>query len=146
MAFIFGGLLIGAGVFGGGLQVKELKLPKLAGFARIASIIIGIAFIALAVSLNLKLPPIDVDHPSQSTKTFQKPTYDGERLDACFEWAKQCGEEAATAWCKTQGFIRAIDYPYEKVGERGIKTKLIGTQQVCDEKMCASFSSITCEK
>lgn len=87
MAFIFGGLLIGAGVFGDSLQVKDLKLPKLAGWARIASVIIGIAFIALAVSLNLKLLPIDAGHPSQSTKTFQPQTFQSQTANFSGEWA-----------------------------------------------------------
>ena len=72
--------------------------------------------------------------------------YDGMRLDVCFEWTKRCGEEPATAWCKTQGFSRSIDRLAENVGERGVSTKLIGTQQVCSEEFCASFAYITCEK
>jgi hypothetical protein len=72
--------------------------------------------------------------------------YNGVRLDACFVWAERCGEEAATAWCKDQGYTRAIEFPIENVGERGVSTKLIGTQQICGEKYCASFAQITCTK
>jgi hypothetical protein len=141
MAFILGGLLVGAGIFGGGLEIKELKLPQIAGFARAASLTIGAAFIALAIFLNPKPPGT-----GPVTVTFQAPMYDGMRLDACFEWGKRCVEKPATAWCKTQGFSRSIEHPVENVGERGVSTKLIGTQQVCSEKFCASFEYITCEK
>jgi hypothetical protein len=150
MAFILGGLLIGAGLFGGGIEIKEIKLPRITGAARVAAAVAGVAFVALAVTLNLKAPTKDnaagPEETTRATKTFQAPMYDGMRLDACFEWANRCGEEPATAWCRTQGFSRAIDYPTENVGERGVATRLIGTQQVCNQKICASFVYITCEK
>lgn len=150
MAFIFGGLLLGAGLFGGGLEIKELKLPQITGIARVICGIAGICFVALAVSLNLKLlhtdEPEQLHEPTQTTKTFLTPTYNGMRLDACFEWAKRCGEEPATAWCRTQGFTRATEYQIENVGERGISTKLIGTQQVCSGNFCDSFVQITCQR
>jgi hypothetical protein len=81
-----------------------------------------------------------------SVLTFEAPLLDGLRLDACVQWAARCGAEAASAWCKLQGYNLAISYPTENVGERGISTKLIGTGQVCSEKFCTSFTQITCTK
>jgi hypothetical protein len=82
----------------------------------------------------------------RSVSTFEAPRLDELRLDACVEWAVRCGEEAASAWCKLQGYERAISYPLVNVGERGISTKLIGTRQVCSAKFCSSFAQITCTK
>jgi hypothetical protein len=148
MAFILGALLIAAGVFGGGLEIKELKIPQIRGAARVTSVFVGVVFIALAIAINLKwIGSVQEKTPQGgSVSTFQAPTLDGLRLDACVQWAARCGEEAASAWCKLQGYERAIDYPLENVGERGVSTKLIGTRQVCSEKFCASFAQITCTK
>ena len=79
-------------------------------------------------------------------QTFPEPMYSGSRLDACYEWGTRCGEEPATEWCKSQGFRRAVDYPTETVGDRGIITKLIGTQAICREAFCAAFKYVACER
>ena len=62
------------------------------------------------------------------------------------EWSVKCEGEAASAWCKLQGYNHAISYPKENVGERDISTKVIGTGQVCSSKFCTSFARITCSK
>ncbi len=38
-----------------------------------------------------------------SVRTFDAPLLDGLRLDACVQWAVQCGEEAESLWCKREG-------------------------------------------
>ncbi len=83
---------------------------------------------------------------SSERQTFPEPMYGGYRLDACFEWATRCGEEPATEWCKKNGFKRAVDYPTETVGDRGIVTMLIGTQATCREPFCAAFKYVACER
>ena len=150
MAFILGGILIAAGVFGGGLEVKELKLPQIGGIPRLVAVMAGIAFVALALAINQKwieqVRGSKQPNATESPKTFATPMYEGLRLDICVEWAKRCGEEAATAWCKTQGYVRATQYPSENVGERGVSTKLIGSREVCKVRFCTSFTEITCTK
>ena len=42
-----------AGLFGGGITVKDLVIPKIANVARISSTIFGIALVGLAVSMSL---------------------------------------------------------------------------------------------
>jgi hypothetical protein len=150
MAFILGGLLLAAGVFGGGLEVRELKLPQIGTAQRLVASVAGIAFVVLALALNQSW----IEHKKEgnqpvgpeATKAFGTPMYESLRLDACVEWARRCGEEAATAWCKTQGYARAIQHSIENVGERGVSTKLIGTKEVCKGTFCSSFSEITCTK
>jgi len=146
MAFVLGAILLTAGLFGGGLEIKELKLPQISGVARIVSGVVGFGFVTLSLAINLGW----IKHPTEGTastaKTFDAPMLEGLRLDACVEWANRCGEEAATIWCKEQGYTRANVYPFENVGERGVSTKLIGTKEICKEKFCTSFSQITCIK
>jgi hypothetical protein len=152
MSFILGGILVAAGLFGGGLEIKELKLPQIGTVPRVFAAIVGVAFIGLAIVLNPKsstsLPALSAPQPEpeKMTMTFQAPMYGDMRLDSCLEWAQQCGEPAATAWCKEKGMTRALEFPLENVGEQGLGTRLIGTKQVCNEKFCSAFVYIKCEK
>lgn len=149
MSFILGGLLIAVGLLGGGIEIRELKIPPISPASRILSFIVGTVFVCLALFfIPNDTPPLssDVNPPSSERQSFNEPMYDGYRIDACYEWANRCGEEPATAWCKLNGFKRAIDFPTENVGSRGIVTKLIGTQAECKEPFCASFKYIKCER
>ncbi len=150
MVFVLGGIFLATGVFGGGIEIKELKLPQINGVARIVSAVVGLAFVTLALAINLGWTKHPVEGSTflagSTAKTFEAPMFEGLRLDACVDWSKRCGEEAASTWCKEQGYARATEYPFENVGERGIPTKLIGTKDVCKEKFCTSFSQITCIK
>jgi len=155
MIFILGALLLGAGLFGGGLEIKELKLPTISGVARMLCGAMGGVFIVLALSIDLKWLPeaqgqerpgvISVP-PQASSQTFDAPDFEGKRLDACLVWAARCGEEAATAWCRQQGFSHATLFTTENVGSRGIETKLIGSRQVCNAPFCSAFARITCAR
>lgn len=62
LSFIFGALLLLVGLFGGGFEVKELKLPKVGWPIRFVSIIVGAFFIA--ISLGIIKPPEKVDVPN----------------------------------------------------------------------------------
>lgn len=53
LAFIFGALLILIGILGGGFEAKEIKIPKIAGIARLFSFIVGISFIGLGFSMPI---------------------------------------------------------------------------------------------
>ncbi|MCE2948707.1 MAG: hypothetical protein ACK515_24540 [bacterium] len=162
MSFILGGILLGAGLFGGGLEIKELKLPQIGPVARAMSALVGIAFVALAVFLNPKPEPVPAPAPApqpaatppavpapharREVVSFADPMQGDLRLDACLKWGELCGEPAASAWCRARGLSKALEFPIVNVGERGIATRLIGTDQVCRQVFCASFSVITCEK
>jgi hypothetical protein len=148
MSFVLGGILVAAGLFGGGLEIKELKLPQISTVPRVFAAVVGAGFIGLAIFLNPKpstsAPTASVPQPEKMT--FQEPMQGDMRLDSCVAWAEQCGEPAASAWCRTKGMSRAVEYPQQNVGEKGLATRLIGTNQVCKEKFCSSFVYIVCEK
>ncbi len=151
MSFILGGLLIAVSLLGGGIEIRELRIPSISRTSRVLSFLVGSVFIGLALFLifyqNDKTSfPDNSGPPLSERQTFNEPMYAGYRIDACYEWANRCGEEPATAWCKANGFKLAIDYPTENVGSRGIVTKLIGTQAECREPFCASFKYIECQR
>ncbi len=52
VSFAFGGLLILTGMLGGGLQVRELNIPRIGAAARGAFMAVGVLFIGIAVSIN----------------------------------------------------------------------------------------------
>ncbi len=79
----------------------------------------------------------------QVTKKFVNPKYKGLRLDWCYSWGAQCGAPAAKFFCKTKG------YPLLKAwgkAENIGKTRVISTDEVCNDPGCDGFTSITCEK
>ena len=43
-------------------------------------------------------------------------------LDDCYEFKKQCGDEAANAFCQENGYVKAIDYATRCL----LKLKLVG--------------------
>jgi hypothetical protein len=54
---IAGVLLVAVAVIGGGLEVKELKVPPLPPFGRVLSAIVGVAFTIVGLTLNgLSIP------------------------------------------------------------------------------------------
>lgn len=51
IAFLAGVILIVAGLLGGGVELKEVKLPKVAGFVRVVAVVFGLGFIVLGLGL-----------------------------------------------------------------------------------------------
>ena len=81
--------------------------------------------------------------PQKDCQTYTNPMTQGYRLDWCLKWGQQCGEPAATAWCRTQGFERAIGW---QIAQSVPPTFVLGSGQVCNQEFCGGFSTITCCK
>lgn len=52
LTFILGSILLLIGIFGGGFQVKELKIPQIGKFSRFVATSLGIFFIVLSLGLD----------------------------------------------------------------------------------------------
>ncbi len=74
--------------------------------------------------------------------TYENPTVDGYGLDHCREWGENCGLPAATAFCQSRGHIEALAF---ELTENNQKTRVIGTNQVCDEEKCDRISKVICK-
>jgi hypothetical protein len=73
-----------------------------------------------------------------------KPVWKGYALDWCLNWATDCGKPAADKYCQSGGYDKSTDFEiWEDLGK---PTRLIGSNQVCDDASCDSFQSITCVK
>ena len=79
-------------------------------------------------------------------KLFKNPKVKGYALDWCKYPGKNCGKEAADAFCVMMGFSYASDW--EKEPEIGAKnpTYIIGTGEICKFRRCDSFKYIRCTK
>ncbi len=75
---------------------------------------------------------------------FSNPKYKGHLLDWCVNWGSGCGKPAADKWCQSKGYDGAE--AFNKNEDVGMSTRLIGSNQVCDEQMCDSFTMIACFK
>ncbi|HKY60547.1 MAG TPA: LCCL domain-containing protein, partial [Gemmatimonadota bacterium] len=80
------------------------------------------------------------------TQDFYAPIWNGLRLDLCLVWGGQCGEPAATEFCRQSGYTRAAAWePAYDIGAQS-PTFVLGTGQVCSEPGCDGFTSITCSQ
>jgi len=118
------------------------KWPKIA---------IGIVAAVIAYSFWQKrpatVPPAHLSKiPKHEIKTFRYPKHKGCRLDWCLNWAMGCSEPAASAWCRSKGYDRAIKWAIDKDIGKTLPTCVFNTGQVCRDAYCDGFLYITCTK
>lgn len=148
LLFILGSVLVFSGLIGGGLEIKELKIPKLNTTTRTVAVVGGLMFIALGYLTGEKDSiPTAPDNPTESSASvFNNPKIGSYRLDWCYTWGDGCGRRAATAWCKRRGYGKAIDFIEDvDVGKQSVVTKVIGSGQLCEEDFCDAFKKIICQ-
>lgn len=78
-----------------------------------------------------------------ATNVFDNPQVGGYGLDFCREWAANCGQPAADAFCQSQGYARALDF---KVVYDNQVTKVISSGQICNGPFCDRITQITCSQ
>ncbi len=76
-------------------------------------------------------------------KLFKKPKIKGYALDLCKTWGQNCGKPAATAFCISKGYRKAVSF---KVKNNTPPTKVINGGGICVESYCDRISRVTCEK
>jgi hypothetical protein len=139
ISFVAGALLVAVAAIGGGISIKEVRLPRIDTGARAVLFLVGASMLGLSLWLRTY----------KAEDTFANPMYDGFRLDTCMVFAGDCqGGHSAMRWCrKEKHYTLAVDYEVDtNVGARGIKTKTIGNDDVCDKDYCSAYRSITCRK
>lgn len=82
-----------AGLFGGGITIKDIVIPKIAHSARISSAIFGIVLIGLAISMSLspasasqQPTEIPISFPPLTTSVSSKPSIASE-TSSLISWA-----------------------------------------------------------
>lgn len=72
-------------------------------------------------------------------QTFVNPTFKGQRVDRCLNFARECDEPAALAWCQQYGYSRMTKWEWVYVP----RTVTLGDQKTCAGS-CGAFTSIIC--
>lgn len=153
IAFISGIILVALAVLGGGIVMEKVQIPVMTTQGRTGSFVMGCLLLVLGIWLHspVNSKPL-YDHlldstPSQDVQKefiYPAPLYEGKRLDACYLFAAECGEKPAYEWCKYKGKSGLKEFVIENVGADGIETLIMGTGNICKEKYCSAFKSITC--
>jgi tetratricopeptide (TPR) repeat protein len=78
--------------------------------------------------------------------TIDKPRYGDYRLDWCRYWAHGCGKPAADEFCRRHGFAESASFAQEPRIGRDDPTTVIGSGQICNQRTCNGFASVTCRK
>lgn len=79
-------------------------------------------------------------------RTFAYPMQNLYRLNHCLNWQRDCGQAAAVAWCKAQGFAQAVDWRVEEDIGAYFPTFVLGEKKVCALATCDGFEEITCAR
>jgi hypothetical protein len=82
LSFIFGALLLLAGIVGGGFEIKEVKVPALEVRSRILSSAVGVIFIALAIFAITDKNDESHGKATRSTRTMSSVEWDMDRWGA----------------------------------------------------------------
>lgn len=84
----------------------------------------------------------------RETQKFKEPRLvpGGPRIDWCLNWGTDCGEEAADAFCRRQGYARAVEGGFKKDPDLSTVTVVQGSGRTCDgrDRHCDSFKKIKC--
>jgi hypothetical protein len=81
-----------------------------------------------------------------ASQTFSYPVHQVYRLNYCLTSKAGCGEAAAQAWCKTQGFGTASGWEIDENIGALFPTVVLGENQICAQFVCDGFQEITCAK
>ena len=117
--------------------------PPMKTLLRACSLLLLVSFLLLPTS------PVSADtHGAQigpGLIRYTNPMHEGHRLDWCLSWAAQCGEPAASAWCRSKKFAQANSWSKARDIGATASTKVFQNGRICDKPFCDGFSEIVCE-
>lgn len=76
------------------------------------------------------------------TRRFQPALANGMTVDNCETWSKNCGEPGAHAYCRSQGYGRALQWEFNRPG----RTWVLGSNRACEGEFCVGFTYVVCTK
>jgi hypothetical protein len=72
-------------------------------------------------------------------QTFVNPTFKGQRIDHCLDYARECDDPAALAWCQRYGYTRTMKWEWLNTA----RSITLGDQKTCNGT-CGAFTTIVC--
>ena len=93
-----------------------------------------------------RAPAISQKPQHPQTHTFWRPLIKGMAIDHCATNSDQsCDQPAATAWCRSKGFLRAIAWKFHSV-PRAFRLLDMTTCDTSSSRLgCGGFTQITCD-
>lgn len=98
------------------------------------------AMVAILLAMGIASPTL----AQTDAVRFHGPQSDGLLLDWCKGFGKRCGQPAADAFCRAEGYRRSVRFV--QLVDPGKPTRIIGTGEVCSDPGCDSFRWIECRK
>jgi len=92
------------------------------------------------------LPGEEQAEPKSASELFRFPVIKSRRLNYCYRWGNECGEPAAAAFCKEEGYARARRWKRDAHIGALFPTIVLGDDRVCDKFLCDGFEEILCSQ
>jgi len=88
-------------------------------------------------------PPAGFDGQPPQNGFFAEAWYNGERVDGCLHYGRDCGQDAADRFCQMMGYIYAVDGGFSTVvADRSL---VLGDNRICDRRNgCGQLINVTC--
>ena len=80
----------------------------------------------------------------QGSQVFEPPLANGQRVDICLHWGSECGQPAADAFCKQNGFAQALEFTIAQDIGANSPTLVLGDGKSCNAPFCDGFAKIRC--
>ncbi|MCB1406016.1 MAG: hypothetical protein KDK01_07065 [Rhodobacteraceae bacterium] len=81
--------------------------------------------------------------PQAQDGFFAEAWYNGERVDGCLHYGRDCGQDAADRFCQVMGYIYAVDGAYSHVMTS--RTLVLGDNRICTiPNGCGHLINVTC--
>ncbi len=80
-----------------------------------------------------------------TARNFFSPGSLGQPLAFCLDGQKECGKAAATAWCQTNGYDKALSFARRAMTD-GEQARFADTGKLCTGGTCIGFRQIRCFK
>ena len=77
---------------------------------------------------------------AEGTRRFEPALANGLPVDNCESWSKNCGEPGARAFCRAQGYGRALQWEFSRPG----RTWVLGSDRACEGDFCVGFAYVVC--
>ncbi|MDQ0506486.1 hypothetical protein [Xanthobacter agilis] len=78
------------------------------------------------------------------TRVFIIDNSDGYGVDGCLASGAPCGEQVASAWCRSHDYASALDFG--RVENEPLAANASGIPAACSAPLCASTVAITCSR
>jgi hypothetical protein len=105
---LLGALLLLIGIIGGGFEIKEVKIPKVSIFPRIAAITLGVLLIGkFSFFPSVQVDDLSINRATPEQKNFSEA--DVMKIVQNIQRKQESGEEIGRVDCASESGLRSVD-------------------------------------